>query len=71
MTDHETIVQNVMPNIGLDSFIDDFSSVDRKGSNHQDYEVPSHVGKQSGSMHQQHTPGQAEIEEKREEGGER
>ena len=36
--------------------------------NHQDGEVPSHVGKQSGSMHQQHTPGQAEIEEKREEG---
>ena len=68
MTDHETIVQNVMPNIGLDSFIDDFSSVDRKGLNHQDCEVPSHVGKQSGSMHQQHTPGQAEIEEKREEG---
>ena len=42
--DHETIVQNVAPKTGLDSFIDDLSST-------------------SGSMHQQHTPIQAEIEE--------
>ena len=49
--DHETVVQNVAPKLGLDSFIDDLSST-------------------SGSMHQQHTSGQAEIEEESEEGGE-
>ena len=42
--DHETGVQNVMPNIGLDSFIDDLSSVVFKGSNHQDREVLFHAG---------------------------
>ena len=42
--DHETVVQNVMPNIGLDSFIDDLSSVGSKGLNHQDCEVLFHAG---------------------------
>ena len=41
--DHETVVQNVMPNIGLDSFMDDLSSVGSKGSNHQDCEVLFHA----------------------------
>ena len=36
-----------MPNIGIDSFIDDLSSVDSKGSSHQDCEGLFHVGKQS------------------------
>ena len=49
--DHETVGGTVVQNIGIDSFIDDLSS-----------EVPSHVGKQSGSMHQQHTPGQTDRE---------
>ena len=43
-TDHKTVVQNVMPNIGLDSFIDDLSSVGSKGLNHQDCEVLSPAG---------------------------
>ena len=60
--DHETVGLNVVPNIGIDSFIDDLSSVDSKGLPYQD--CPSHVGKQSGSMHQQHTPGQADGEER-------
>ena len=64
--DHETVVRGVAQNIQIVSFMDDFSSVDSEGLNHQDCEVPSHVGKQSGSTHQQHTPGQTEIEEERE-----
>ena len=66
--DHETVMRGVAQNIQIDPFMDDFSSVDSKELNHQYCEVPSHVGKQSGSTHQQHTPGQAEIEEEREEG---
>ena len=50
--DHETVARGVVSNIRFDYLIDDFSSVDSKGLNHQDCEVPSHVGKQSGSMHQ-------------------
>ena len=53
-TDHETVEKNVVPNIEIDSFIDDISTDDSKGSSHQDCEGPSHVGKQSGSMQQQH-----------------
>ena len=37
-------MQNVMPNIGLDSFIDDLSSVGSKGLNHQDCKVLFHAG---------------------------
>ena len=38
--DRETVVRGVVPNIGIDSFIDDLSSVDSKGLPHQDCEVP-------------------------------
>ena len=38
--DRETVVQGVVRNIGIDSFIDDLSSVDSKGLPYQDYEVP-------------------------------
>ena len=38
---HETVVRNVVPNIGLDSFMDDFNSADSK------CEVLFHVNKQS------------------------
>ena len=34
-------------NIRFDYFIDDFSSVDSKGLNYQDFEVLFHVNKQS------------------------
>ena len=50
---HETVVQGVAQKIEMDSFIDDLSTVDSKGSSHQDCEGLSHVGKQSGSMQQQ------------------
>ena len=53
-TDHGIVMQSVVPNIGLDSFIDDLSSVGSQGSNRQDCEVLSHVGKQSGIQQQQH-----------------
>ena len=53
-TDHEIVVKNVVPNIEIDSYIDDLSTVDSNGSSHPDCEGPSHVGKQSGSMQQQH-----------------
>ena len=52
-TDHGIVMQSVMPNIGLDSFIDDLSSVGSQGSNRQDCEVLSQVGKKSGSIQQQ------------------
>ena len=52
-TDHGIVMQSVVPNTGLDSFIDDLSSVGRQGLNRQDCEVLSHVGKQSGSIQQQ------------------
>ena len=38
--DRETVVRGVVPKIGIDSFIDDLSSVDSKGSPYQDCEVP-------------------------------
>ena len=44
---HETVVQSVVRNIGLDSFIDGSSRVDSKGSSHQDCEVLFHVKKRS------------------------
>ena len=44
--DHETVVQSVVRKIGIESFIDDLSSVDSKGLNYQDCEVPLHVNKQ-------------------------
>ena len=37
--DHETVVQSVVRKIGIESFIDDLSSVDSKGLNYQDCEV--------------------------------
>ena len=46
-------VRGVVQNIEIDSFIDDLSSVGSQGSNRQDCEVLSHVGKQSGSTQQQ------------------
>ena len=46
-------VRGVVQNIGIDSFIDDLSSVGSQGSNRQDCEVLSHVGKQSRSIQQQ------------------
>ena len=45
--DHETVVRNVVQNIGIGSFIDDLSSVDSKGLIYQDCEVLIHVNKQS------------------------
>ena len=45
--DHETVVQSVLQKIGIESFIDDLSSVDSKGLNYQDCEVLLHVNKQS------------------------
>ena len=45
--DRETVMQNVAPNIGLDSFIDDFSSIDCRELSHQHCEGLFHVGKQS------------------------
>ena len=45
--DLETVVQSVVQKIGIDSFIDDLSSVDSKGLNCQDCEVLFHVNKQS------------------------
>ena len=44
---HKTVVNNVVPNIEIDSFIDDLRSVDSKGSSHQDCEGLFHVIKQS------------------------
>ena len=44
---HETVVQSVVRNIGLDSFIDGLSGFNSKGSSHQDCEVLFHVKKQS------------------------
>ena len=41
--DHEAVVQNVMPKIGHDSFIDDLSCVGSKGLNYQDCEVLFHA----------------------------
>ena len=38
--DRETVVRGVVPNIGIDSFIDDLSRVDSKGWPYQDCEVP-------------------------------
>ena len=46
-------VRGVVQNSGIDSFIDDLSSVGSQGSNRQDCQVLSHVGKQSGSIQQQ------------------
>ena len=46
-------VRGVVQIIGIDSFIDDLSSVGSQGSNRQDCEIFSHVGKQSGSIQQQ------------------
>ena len=46
-------VRGVVQNIGIASFIDDLSSVGSQGSNRQDCEVLSHIGKQSGSIQQQ------------------
>ena len=51
-TNHETIVRGVVPNIGLESLIDDLSSVDSKGLNYQDWEVMFRVSIQS--TQQQH-----------------
>ena len=62
-TDHQTVVKNFVPNNEIDSFIDDVSTVDSKGSSHQDCEGPSHVGKQSGSM-QQHQHKTSDATEK-------
>ena len=45
--DHETVVQSVVQKIGIESFINDLSSVDSKGFNYQDCEVLLHVNKQS------------------------
>ena len=44
---HETVVRGVAQNIGIDSFIDDSSRVDRKGLHYQDCEVLFHVNIQS------------------------
>ena len=38
--DRETVVRGVVTNIGIDSFIDDLSSVHSKGLPYQDCEVP-------------------------------
>ena len=43
----ETVVRRVVPNIGIDSFIDDLSCVDSKGLIYKDCEVLFHVNKQS------------------------
>ena len=44
---HETVVRNVVPNIGLDSFMDDLNSADSKRLTCKDCEVLFHVNKQS------------------------
>ena len=69
--DHETVVRGVAQNVQIDSFMDDFSIVDNEGLNHQDCEVPSRVGKQSGSTHQQHTLGQSRNRRRERRGRER
>ena len=63
--DHETVGRGVPQDIQMDSFIDDLSSIASKGLSHHDCGGPSHVDSTSGSMHQQHTPGQAEEERER------
>ena len=44
---HETVVRNVVPNIGFDSFIDDWNSDDSKGLTCKDCEALFPVNKQS------------------------
>ena len=67
-------VEGVVKNIGIDSFIDDLSSVGSQGSNRHDCVVLYHVGKQSGSIqphqdsNQQHPTRQMTREERRREG---
>ena len=43
----ETVVRGVVPNIGIDPFIDDLSDTDSKGLIYKDCEVLFHVNKQS------------------------
>ena len=43
---HETDVRGVIQNIGIDSLINDLSSVGDQGSNRRDCEVLFHVNKQ-------------------------
>ena len=68
--DHETVVRGVAQDIQMDSFIDDLSSIASKGLSHHDCGRPFHVDSTSGSMHQQHTPGQAEEEREKKKTGE-
>ena len=69
--DHETVVRGVAQDIQMDSCIDDLSSIASKGLSHHDCGRPFHVDSTSGSMHQQHTPGQAEEEREKKKTGER
>ena len=68
--DHETVVRVVAQDVQMDSFIDDLSSIASKRLSHPDCGRPFHVDSTSGSMHQQHTPGQAEEEREKKKTGE-
>ena len=70
-TDHGIVMQSVMPSIGLESFIDDLSSVGSRGSDRQDCEELSHVGKQSGSTQQHNHHKQEQRTEQAVQEGER
>ena len=69
--DHEIVVRGVAQDIQMDSFIDDLGSIVSKGLSHHDCGRPFHVDSTSGSMHQQHTPGQVEEEREEEDGRKR